>query len=298
MLFVVVALRNSLVWYVAKVWSSSHDFWSYLWGAVFQASGESDFIMIVVFTWLLMVIMYAASNAPFVLVDLTGRPAWLKKYKIQDEMNEPVDRQKYWKAAKQCLFNMVVVNLVFSVATYPVVSLRGSNCGYDIPSFPTVLLHLAAFLLVEELGFYYAHRLLHHRKLYKYFHKKHHEWTAPLSIISVYSHPLEHILSNIIPLYMGGFLMGSHLSVVWLWYSMAMFNTTHTHSGYHLPFMPSPEAHDFHHFSFTNNFGVLGILDHLHGTDVEFRKHISSKRHFTLKGFASAKEVVPDAKED
>ena len=55
---------------------------------------------------------------------------------------------------------MVVVNLVFSVATYPVVSLRGSNCGYDIPSFPTVLLHLAAFLLVEELGFYYAHRLV------------------------------------------------------------------------------------------------------------------------------------------
>ena len=53
-----------------------------------------------------------------------------------------------------------------------------------------------------------------------------------------------------------------------------------------------------YHFSFTNNFGVLGILDHLHGTDVDFRKHISSKRHFTLKSFASAKEVVPDTKED
>ena len=48
MLFVIVAFRNSLVWYVAKVWSSSHDFWSYLWAAVFRASGESDFIMIVV----------------------------------------------------------------------------------------------------------------------------------------------------------------------------------------------------------------------------------------------------------
>ena len=48
---------------------------------------------------------------------------------------------------------------------------------------------------------------------------------------------------------------------------------------------------------FTNNFGILGVLDYLHGTDVEFRKHISSKRHFTLKGFASAKEIVPDAKE-
>ena len=48
MLFVIVAFRNSLVWYVAKVWSSSHDFWSYLWAAVFRASGESDFIMTVV----------------------------------------------------------------------------------------------------------------------------------------------------------------------------------------------------------------------------------------------------------
>lgn len=47
MLFVIVAFRNSLVWYVAKVWSSSHDFWSYLWGTVFWASGENDFIMTV-----------------------------------------------------------------------------------------------------------------------------------------------------------------------------------------------------------------------------------------------------------
>ena len=48
MLFVILAFRNSLVWYVAKVWSSSHDFWSYLWAAVFRASGESDFVMTVV----------------------------------------------------------------------------------------------------------------------------------------------------------------------------------------------------------------------------------------------------------
>ena len=47
-LFVIVAFRNSLVWYVTKVWSSSHDFWSYLWAAVFRASGESDFVMAVV----------------------------------------------------------------------------------------------------------------------------------------------------------------------------------------------------------------------------------------------------------
>ena len=71
-----------------------------------------------------------------------------------------MDKQKYAKAIKQCLFNLVVVDLVFGVATYPIRAWRGFSCGYDIPSFPTVLLHLAVFIIVEEIGFYYAHRLV------------------------------------------------------------------------------------------------------------------------------------------
>jgi len=39
-------------------------------------------------------------------------------------------------------------------------------------------------------------RLVHLPLLYKHIHKKHHEWTAPIGVVSIYAHPLEHIVSG------------------------------------------------------------------------------------------------------
>ena len=59
---------------------------------------------------------------------------------------------------------------------------------------------------------------------------------------------------------------------VYLWNLLAILNTLNAHSGYHFPFFPSPEAHDYHHLKFNQCYGVLGILDYLHGTDIQFRE--------------------------
>ena len=42
----------------------------------------------------------------------------------------------------------------------------------------------------------YLSRLLHHPTLYKKIHKKHHEWTAPIGVISIYAHPIEHVVNT------------------------------------------------------------------------------------------------------
>ena len=89
--------------------------------------------------------------------------------------------------------------------------------------------------------------MLHHPSVYKYIHKKHHEWTAPIGLIALYAHPFEHIVSNLLPVFAGPLLMGTHVFTAGVWMVAALTTTTISHSGYHFPFLPSPEAHDYHH---------------------------------------------------
>ena len=45
---------------------------------------------------------------------------------------------------------------------------------------------------------------------------------------------------------------------------------------------------------FTNNFGVLGVLDRFHGTDNMFRNSKCYDRHIMLLGLTPLKESIPD----
>ena len=89
--------------------------------------------------------------------------------------------------------------------------------------------------------------LFHRPWFYKHIHKQHHEWTAPIGLTSIYAHPIEHIFCNILPPVVGPLILGSHIATSCLWFSLALVSTSIAHCGYHFPFLPSPEAHDFHH---------------------------------------------------
>jgi methylsterol monooxygenase len=243
----------------------------------------------------IMLAVFWPLNGLLLAADLTGHPKWMLKYKTQPGKNQPVEYQKLWKAMRNVTFNLFVLG-------YPLMSLysaakvkAGCPCGPDdLPDILTILRDIAVFTLIEEVLFYYSHRLVHWGPLYKRIHKKHHEWTAPIGITAVYAHPIEYIISNSMPIMLGPVVMRSHILTTWLWYAVAMFTTVIHHSGYHLPWLPSPEFHDFHHLKYNCNYGLLGILDWLHGTDKLFRDTVQFKRHRMCIGLRPVSQIYTD----
>jgi fatty acid hydroxylase domain-containing protein 2 len=55
--------------------------------------------------------------------------------------------------------------------------------------------------------FYLTHRMLHQPTLYKRVHAIHHEFSAPVGAAALYSHWLEHLVSNLLPVALGPVVM-------------------------------------------------------------------------------------------
>ena len=115
-----------------------------------------------------------------------------------------------------------------------------------------------------------------------------------ISTAASYMHPLEFVITDSIPTRLGPLICGSHPVTIWIWHIMINLYTINSHSGYHLPFLPSNENHDYHHYRFSVNYGSLGFLDALHGTDTLFKNSKSSLRHIILRSWKSAREIYPD----
>lgn len=270
-------LSNTLTSFVRYLWNDVGNNYMYTYSWLLARCSATTLA-----TWgqaCVHLFLFWSVSSIYCFIDL-AKPHWLAAYKIQPDVH--ASREDYVKCVKQALFNQMFVGVPFVVGFHYATEWRTDSTYTHLstwPSFYEFILHLGLILLIEEFWFYYAHRLFHMGALYKYVHKRHHQFQAPVAMSAIYAHPVEHAMANLFPVHLGPFLLGSHLSTTTVWFIVATLNTMNAHSGYHLPFFPSPEAHDFHHLKFGNNFGVLGILDALHGTDNEFRKSQKFSNH-------------------
>jgi len=243
-------LSNSFTRLFRTIWSDVGDNWAVIWSYV-VSFGFSHATLYIVGSSVLHILVYWSYALLLLAFDCMTATHALSQYKVQPTKNIPVDRSTLYTCIKQALTNQLLIAAPLNALTYPIAVWRGVGFDLPLPSFERFCYDVAVFLVCEEILFYYVHRLMHTPAFYGRFHKRHHEWTAPIAIATHYCHPLEHLLANLLPAMLGPLLCSSHISVIWVWQSVATITSVNTHSGYHLPFMPSPEAHDFHHLRFS-----------------------------------------------
>lgn len=233
----------------------------------------------------------------FLVLDLSGQPVFLLRYKTQSDVNVPLDWALFVKGFKRVAFNFFILNSAVGYVTFPIFRYTSGSFDRPLPNLAEIICHLICFVLIEEVGFYYSHRLFHSPYFYKRFHKIHHEWIAPIAMSAIYAHPLEHVFSNLAPVIAGPVILGSHVATVWIWFAVALINTTYSHSGYHFPLTSSTQSHDYHHLKFSNNFGAMGLLDYLHGTDNHYRASPQFKNDFTFFSLIPVWDLTDTAKD-
>ena len=144
--------------------------------------------------------LYWVLGLLYFILDATQKPKSLVKYKIQPNSSQ-VSGPSLVKLIKQVLFNQTLAILLVSSGVW--FKHRYFEVQKYIPSASQLICEFVVFILVEEVLFYYSHRALHHPALYRHIHKRHHEWQTPIAIVAMYCHPLEHLVSNVIPVFVG-----------------------------------------------------------------------------------------------
>ncbi|OQE38465.1 hypothetical protein PENCOP_c008G05115 [Penicillium coprophilum] len=203
----------------------------------------------------------------YMLLDVLA-PSFSQRHKIQ-----PAPKQPHRREIVDCVL-VVLQNQILSSVLHLILLSAASHAGiqstYRIePSLPApveILRDVFFSLLMREALFYYSHRILHIPALYIRIHKKHHRFTAPIALAAQFAHSIEHIFANTLPISLPPQLLGSHVLTFWVFLAYELVNTATVHSGYDF-FCHKAKMHDLHHEKFNLNYGSLGLLDWVHGTD-------------------------------
>jgi Delta7-sterol 5-desaturase len=185
-----------------------------------------------------------------------------------------VGREIYHSLRSLVLFGIVAAGVVYLALT------GGTRIYGRISDFGWgwFVASIVLMIVLHDAYFYWTHRLMHHRALYRLFHSTHHLSTSPTPWAAYAFSPWEALVqAGIVPLVV--LVMPVHplaISIFMLW--QIGFNVL-GHCGYEIYpswflrspaglFFNSPTHHSLHHEKYRANFGLyFNVWDRLMGTN-------------------------------
>ena len=196
--------------------------------------------------------------------------------KIQNRFPKFKDylREMVYSSITICIFALVPVLIVKnpSVAPYTTYYTHIEKFGwfYFFAAFPLMF-------MVHDTYFYWAHRLMHHKKLFNLFHLVHHQSTNPSPWAAYSFHPLEAIVeAGIFPVFL--FTIPIHPIHLLIFFLIMIIYNVYGHLGYELyprgfnrhwlgKWINTSINHNQHHQYFRGNYGLyFTFWDRIMGT--------------------------------
>ena len=211
---------------------------------------------------------------------------FFEQYKVEKEKLWPWEENysefiaKLKKLSKNVFIN-ILISISFTLLVCYTSKLENKYEKSNFPSTLEIIIQLVFFLFCEDFAFYFVHRFLHNPLIYSKCHKVHHEFKQTVSIVSIYAHPLEFLVGDILLVIIGPLILMKkvHVATLILWSILRSFETADGHSGYDFPWSPfrlfpfsgTAEYHNYHHTHNVGNFtSIFTWLDSCFGTNKVF----------------------------
>lgn len=208
---------------------------------------------------------YAGFSFPFFIIFWIVGKNYFKKIRIQETERANLHHFKHdlgFSASSFLVFAIMDVCLLYLESKgYTLLYFDVNEYGYLwlIASFFIVL-------FIDDMFFYWSHRAMHHPKLYKVFHRVHHESTDPSPLTAFAFHPSEAVVEQLMHVVLP-FLLPLNFGVLIAWQIFSQLNNVLAHLGYEvypkgwvkLPFLQFKAAsthHNMHHQLFNGNYAL------------------------------------------
>ena len=173
--------------------------------------------------------------------------------------------------------------------------------------WPWFFASIGLTILLHDTYFYWTHRLMHHRRLFRFFHRAHHLSTNPTPWASYAFDPLEAVVqAGIFPLSVVVMPLHPIAFLVFMIWQITFNVAGHTGYEYHPRWfvdswlgkvLNTPTNHIMHHEHFRGNYGLyFNVWDRLMGTNHE--RYAARFREVTSRPRPVAASAAPPAAAD